>query len=68
MEASELRRALKILTHRMNDLHGDRAAKFRVPGQGPDPTRRDGVDKLLDLESRTLQRDSPSIGLEQVKR
>jgi hypothetical protein len=31
MEASELGRALKILAHRMNDLHGGRA---QCPGPG----------------------------------
>ena len=82
MEASELRRALRILAHRMNDLRGARAAKFRVPALRPGPGEcvllkadndtdelvETAINMLLAFGNRTRERESPSIGLEQLRR
>ena len=81
MKASELRRAPEILP-RLNNLHRAHAAKFRVPAQCPNPGEwallkadrdRDelaetAINMLLAFASRTRKRESPSIGLEQLKR
>jgi hypothetical protein len=79
MEASELRRALKILAPHERTARGHTAeylrstlvqASVRCLGliEIETSSQRRRSDMLLALESRTRERESPNIGLEQLER